>query len=867
MDRTFRGLSREIQLNDDYAKLVYAKFENSDKIGLKSKSTPVIKMKTMNTVDYMRKLTGKESINGIFPPNCRHVEPVNGGHLIVIEEPPAYRTVSINLSMSDEISRLRREGLLEKYGYTPEFMKTFKAPYTFTLAMPYMIFILVTNKLNELTHSQVYASPRQISGFSDYLYKAPFSNIASGQSICLGDKSYKRCRSLQELVSHIIMVWWSAEFNADYLYNREAYKDVPVLGSYMEWQYMSQANPMFIYNAGWIQWSRKLGGQIGKIKGDISKYSGSGGERGLTYNELADIFYTHEDSGIDIKAKSTSKTKQRLYYDISQSVYLAPDVNINVGDCIKMKNGSYAYLDSLAGFMDGGEVTHMLMECNGRMFHMKFGKQYQKFILNQLRKQRRVQKATLPNGVVVKPGDIIKIKNESVETYKVIEYIRKSRGEDQDILDIKIGKYYYLTDQLDAEVFDIKSPVISGMKMNKKDFYLLNDSITYPRCISRASLVKYDTVTVNESNKLAAKYICQNKHIKPTLKYINLNEPNVRPLISYKEVKSIGGIFRVGRKLFITSKDGKRSSDKGSVWAYNGSILYEPIYSLKAPLKMSLETLIKDGRTFSVPGPDFDTTFTIGDKVVVADWTNPINVLNIKEIQGFKNDTEHGDIYFILSDREGNLSQELYIRRCGTIYTGRIRRVTNKIKTLHVGTKIIAKKGGITNFPMKDANIIVAFIIDGPHEPLALCSNGCTLWHSTIIKDFTCIKMKSKKWATTPHVPLDVSKIKLQAGDLINGQRDYKNNQGYLIFGPSTTRALRALALEYYTGRPDSYCLDKYFMNDAIFDCIPNPRLGPKKQTDLGTVKGYFDFHGSVIESPGSKCDFTFINERGDVHV
>ena len=864
MDKVIDGMLREIQVNDDYAKLVYANFEDSDPQG---KSTPIIKMKTMNTTDYMRKLNKKESIEGIFPPNCRHIEPVGDGYLLVIEEPPAYRTISVNMSMSTEINRLKSEGLLEQYGYTPEFMKTFKTPYKFTLAMPYVIFILVANKLNEIKEAQVFVRPHQLSGFSDYIYRAPFTNIAGSQGICLGDKAYKRCRSLQELVSHIIMVFWSAEFNTDYLHNYDSYRDVPILNSYMEWQYMSQANPMFIYNAEWMQYGKNLGEQIGKLKDNQSRRDGFVRERGLTYNELADVFYSHEDTGVDIQAKPTARKKQRLYYDISQSLYLSPDVNVNVGDCIEMKNGSYAYLDSLAGFMDGGDVTHLLMECNRHTFHMKFNDKCHKFILDQLKKQRHVQKATLPNGVVVKPGDIIKMMRGTIETYRKVDYIRKSRGEDEEVLEIKIGRHFYLTNQLEAEVFDIKDPTISGIKMNKKDVYILNDSRDHSYCVSPASLVKYDTIVVGSHNKLTAKYMCQNKLIPTRAQYINLDQPIVNPLINHKEVKSIDGIFRVGRKLFIPSRDGVPSKDKDCVWAYNGRILYESVYSLKTPTKIQITNLIKDGRTFSIPGPDFDTTFTIGDKVVVADWSNPINVLNIKELQGFKNDTDNGDIYFILSDREGNLSQELYVRKCGTIYTGRIRRVTNKFENLHVGTKIMAKQGGIANFPMKDVNIIVAFIVDGPHEPLALCSNGCTLWHSTIIKDFTCVKMKSKKWSTMPHVPLDVSKINLQAGDVINGQRDYKNNQGYLIFGPSTTRALRALALEYYTGHPDSYCLDKYFMKDAIFDCIPNPRIGPKKQTELGTVKGYFDFHGSVIENHESKCDFTFINERGDVHV
>ncbi len=140
-------------------------------------------------------------------------------------------------------------------------------------------------------------------------------------------------------------------------------------------------------------------------------------------------------------------------------------------------------------------------------------------------------------------------------------------------------------------------------------------------------------------------------------------------------------------------------------------------------------------------------------------------------IQAFKFNESSGNITFILADRDGNLHQEKYVDgQNGFIYVGRIRKITNTFGKLTAGTKIKCKEAGIPHFPMKDVNIIIGFITDtdGP-DPLVLCSNCCTLWYSDVLSKFQKITMKAKKWASLKHAPIDVSKIKYQAGDLVQG--------------------------------------------------------------------------------------------------
>jgi len=323
-------------------------------------------------------------------------------------------------------------------------------------------------------------------------------------------------------------------------------------------------------------------------------------------------------------------------------------------------------------------------------------------------------------------------------------------------------------------------------------------------------------------------------------------------------------MVRVGRSLY--TKKYSSTPKEGTVWSHKGRLLYNHSNKLTRPTVKIIKDLLKDD-TFFVEGADFNTLFTIGDKVIVSNWKTPLEILNVKTLMGFKYDESTANISFILMDKNEKLVEEMYVHgETGTIYTGRIRKVTNKFEKLTAGTKITAKVGGNANFPMKDVNIVIAILIDGPHEPLVLCSNGCTLWYSTIMKDFKRTTMRSKTWKTLKHVPLDLSKIKFQAGDIVSSKNDYKNNHGYVLHSPSQTKSLRAGALQYYPGHLESYMFDKYFMSDALFDCIPNPRLGPKKQADLGVIKGYYDFHGGVV-CEHVKSPLLLINESGETDV
>ncbi|MFW9871823.1 MAG: hypothetical protein ACFFG0_01890 [Candidatus Thorarchaeota archaeon] len=848
---------QEIRINPDYTHLGFSEYEKMD---TKSNSKTIIKNNSLLTKDYTDKLSKNLSSDvTIFPPNCRYLEHTDKGTLVLIEEPPAIRTISVSIKRTDLVNQLIREGKLEEYGYGDLRGNYGKSPYRFSLAFPYVIFILFFNEYFEYKRAKIFLRSRQLSGFSDNLLRNPMLNINSEQNVCLGDKIYGKRQSLYEAVHTAIDVWWGSTFNFDYTENYNAYKSVPIINNYLEWEYFSRQDPMFIYNVDWIEYTQNIYQTLERVKNSVKATK----RLGVSYHDMVKIFTKPIDTGAEEKPTSRSRKTYKLFYDITQSVYLDTSNTLNVGDPMVMKNGEIAHLYSFVGFMTGGNIKYVQYEKNGRLFYMLFSDPFIKFMLKQIKKDRFMKQATLKNGEVIKPGKIIIIKSKhSSDIYKKVDYIRKGRIiNNEETHEIKCGNNYYLSTNLDAKVFDLKKPVISGININKKDNYIFIREQNTPAGLVPASLTKFKEMDVTTDGKLFAYFDNITPGLKGERHYSYFNESkNLPNIIPEDKVRLLTSPFRLGRRLYYI-KNGSRSSN--SAWAYNGAVLYENYFSITKPLPKMIQNLIKDDK-FSVGGPDFDTEFKIGDKVVVADWTKPIEVLNVKTITGFKYDSSTAKISFVLLSKDEKLSEVEYVNGIeGTINTGFIRRVTNKYKNLTVGTKIIAKKTGICNFPKKDINIIVAIINDGPYEPLILCSNGCTLWFSTVMNDFQRVTTKAKKWKNLQHVPLDMSKIKFQAGDIINGRRDFKRRNGYIIHDPSTTRYLKVMALDYYSGYPDSNVFDKYFSSDAIFDSIPTPRISVAKQSKMKVINGFIDFHGGIIPDAHKRTTLKFLDERG----
>jgi len=854
-----KDLIEEIRINPKYTQYFLSEFPEKNR---EKEATPKIVKRTLFTKDYLKKLSMSNSRVSIQPPNCRYLEPLmNGGFFLVIEEPPAMRTIKVHRTFYDEVSELKGKSKLEKYGfkgYDPELRN-----HAFNLAFPYVVFFFLFDGSYNLLDGRVFLRNQQLSGMSDYLLKAPLYNISNNQSICFGDHVNRNVtRSLSEAVQRVIMVFWSAVFNTDYTYNPADYlKAGSEFGNYLTWQYLSQTNPMFIFDANWIRYDKNLGGVIDhmKARNHVS------GVSDMSYQRASKIIFGAQYTGKEEAPSSRSRRKRKLFFDIANGMFVG-DYYIHLGDPFEYKDGQIAHIDSFIGFSDGGKIRYVRIDKGGKKLTMKLTERLQNYIAVASKSLRYESELTLPNKLQVKTGDILVMKDSPAgDYYGQIDFIRKSRGEGYEI---KIGPDYYLDDQIIAEKFEMETPEVDGVKLNNKSKYIIVRDPRGPSIMKSGSFCSYDKVTVRSGTDIQFNFINKSKRLMGAAHQLSIKQPSQIPRVyKYKTVRPFKDVFRVGKNIFYCD-DGHGNATEGA-WELPGGIglVTENNYRMRRPEKRHIETLIKDDRFF-LEGVHLDIDFNIGDKVVEVNWQNPTEMLKVKEIAGFSlvnSPTGSYDIHFVLSDREGKLTQKKYISSYrGRCHIGSVRKISNKFKGVSAGTKIIADASRIHGFPKKDVNIIIGFITDtGGDEPLVLCSNCQTIWFDDMIKNFKRVTMRSKKWKTLDHAPIDLSRIKPQAGDLLNGTSQYKQEIGYMMAHLPDYVNVRAQMLEYYTGFPDSYGLDSTFSREYIYEGILNPRLSPSQIREYGTVRGFPNFHGLIYHSPTS--DYKFINEPGRI--
>jgi len=862
-------LVKEIRINPRYTQYLMSEFPDGDK---SKESQPIIVRRTLFTNEYMKKLTGATADRGILPPNCRFIEATNKGYLVVIEEPPAIRTVQIQKYFEHEIEDLKNSGTLKEFGYEHFDPRSDKIN-SFSLAFPYVVFILSFERETRLIDGLVFFRTQQMRGMSDYLLKAPLTNISDNQRVCFGDANKFAANSLTQAIQNVIMVFWSAVFNTDYTYNYSAYqKEGSEFGNYLRWEYLTTQNPLFIYDAKWIQLDKNLGQMMQYVKDSDHLV----GNKIIDYNRAAEMVFAPIANGEQAKITRRSKKTQPLYHDIANGMYVG-EYFLNIGDPFTNNRGEILHIESFIGFSDGGRLKYIMVDKNGKKFLMKLTTKVKNYIAFSNKALRYSHETVLPfNNLKIKTGDLLIFKNKNgAEYYGAVDFIRAGRD---GRTEVKVGKDYYIAENIEASLFKMDNPAVYGIRLKKDERYIYIRDVRSTSPMMTASLVTYDKIRIRNSSNIEFQFINASEryggssHHMPLKAQNDLHGKSYQRLFRESEVRTFDSIFRIGKKMYYLAmpNDDRTPVSENLIWEIpEMGVGYESNYSLRRPKVGMVTELIKDD-VFTLPGFLLDVQFSVGDKVIVADWKNPYEMLRVKEIAGFSVVERAGrgteDIYFILSDKDGKLSKTRYVNGYqGICNIGRVRKITNIWNRVAAGTKIISREAGYSGFPKKAANIIIGFIYDtGGEDPLVLCSNGQTLWFNDMMKDFTRVTMKSKRWATLSHAPIDLSKIKPQPGDIINGTKEYRSSEGYLMMHlPNQYRGLRAQRLEYYTGYPESHALDSRLTREYIYDCIPNPRIRPAQIEEMGKVACWPNFHGLFYESV--KSEYHFINEPGRI--
>lgn len=856
----------EIKVNNFYSTRLISEYKE----GENGDSTPIINKRVIRTAELINKLKNtitidpekKYVVDHLFPPNCRYYEHHKEGHLVVIEEPPAFRTIAVDKDMANEIESLRSSKKLEEYGYENWLAENSKKPYMFNLAIPYAVFCLAFTKSFEPLGGKFFFRVQPISGFSDPLCKAPLLNISDDQSVCFGDRAYKGPhKSIFSDVNHVISTFWSTIFNPDYIYNYLAYQEVAGLCDYLTWEYYSHSDPMFIYNADWIKYDSTIGSTINTVRDWIFSSNRNRVPEELNYNTLAELFTSQTEKGLE-KVPGVD-VEEPLIYDVCQYIYVG-DLPLFIGDSIKSKNDQSLYVDSFLGFRKVSQPVYVnIQREDGRLFRMRLTNKVKEYIEEKLKQERYETEVKIPNGITLKAGDILVMKNiYDHDVYRKINYLRKNVD---GTLEGSFGGEFYIIENLpsNVSVLDISKPEYMGIKLevNKEFFVLRGCSSVSP--IIQVSFADFKEIIPGNRTSLMMKFTeskGDNRGYNYSINYTNTDELKV---FDVENARKLPPVFRMGRKLMYARNRGRQhpGPDRAYVISEIGAVGTPHSVSLRqASYDQWKEKFIKDD-VFKVEAHDLDLEFKIGEKVVVANWQNPIDMLTVKQIEGFVENTESGTISFALSDKNNNLSSHTYISH-GAIKVGSIRKITNKWQDLAAGMKITANKPGVSMFPKKDTNIIIGFLYDtGGPEPLVLCSNACTLWYSDVIEKFNITTMKNKKWKQLKHAPINPSKMRIQNGDLINGLRSYKTDAGYIAYIPNNSRTIRALQLAYFTDYEEGYPFDSRFTKDVQFDSFPNPRLTASQETKLGFMNGFPNFHGMYTATSQYFSQYLFTND------
>jgi hypothetical protein len=733
--------------------------------------------------------------------------------------------------------------------------------------MPYVIFVLHVDKNYQVTSGYPFLRVNQMVGLSDYLLKIPLSNINDSQRICFGSKlNSKSYDSIAASATHAVDVFWTSIFNTDYTYNVKEYKDVAGVSNYLEWQHLSRIDPMFIYRVDWLKMENNINDYIIRMKGGSDETR----DGSIMYDHFMNAF-TRPVKIAEVTTGRVRKKMEAVYYDVATGIYLSTIVRLEVGDSFKNESGDKEYHVVTFIGKRGTDPEYVRLSINDKLSNYKLTDKFKKYMLERIEAERYIPSIEIREDLELKADDIIKYTTPAgAEVFKRIYYIRKSIDGKPEL---RLGNQFYLAQNFpkNIEKYDMNAPKIYDMKLKKGKKYIYVRGGGDSPVVHFVEGCEFEAVDVGGNNNIIVKFKSTDKTSIGRTITIDMNRASefghtrkIFPPISKKQpICEFPQLVSVGRTMKSFLGYNSDGSDKfAKVYKYPGSYkLYTDTENSQGQ-SSRMDNLIKDDKVFSVDTPFGFMRFEIGDLVVAANWKDPLSVLNIKRIEGFKVEKHDANtLYFILMDKNGELSQEVMIYK-NIFRAGYIRKIVTKYEDLESGTKIFANAAGFSNFPKKDINIIIGIIVDGP-QPMVLCSNGCTLWYQDVIDSFNQIPMGSDEWNQKPHVPLDPKKIKLQAGDIvIPAYAESGKDLGYIMLQNNESRSLKYMPLNTYVSdhRFSLYSADKSFQVECILDSIPNPRITKAQQDKDGYVPGHFNFQGGVFTDEDS--NLLFVNDQ-----
>ena len=820
--------------------------------------TTVNRKKQIPFENFIEKINSSKPIyNDILPLNCRYFKDIGDYKLFIIEEPPQMRTIFLDYDMSWDVERLKASGDLKKFGYEKWFKEN-KNPYKFYLAFPYIIYMILLDAKNDFIRLKVFSRVTPLSSFGDYVCKLPLTNIDINQSVCMGSFTVNKTPDNQTLsISRVITQFWKNIFNKDYIYNVQDYKNIPYVCDYLTWQYYSQKDPMFIYNVEWLPWKNRVMAEITQTEKDYHY----GEEDNTLQNLINKIFYK-----VTVTDKIDKTTKLILYDNTVDSINIE-GMPIFVNDSFMLRDKKY-FVRSFMSAQRSSVVSYIkLQDSDDNIREYKLTSLFESKLKEAIMKERFIQKTILPNGDVIKQGTIIKTKSVyGGNSYNKISYMRYG-------LDGKVearikSSLISLEDMKNVEVIDIENIKINGIKLQKdKQYNLLYNHTNYynesnaPIKVIRKCIIS--DINVNSNGEILVSLV---DHDGMKRSSISLEELKHK-LIDPRKLKSKSSICRMGTGIIFNPSLKIYNDAPNDFIISNGNIHVDiPSYD------DCMEVVLKDKDHLFIESFDMDLSFKVGDRVVSSNWETPVEMFKVKTVTGFKTIGD-SSLTIILDDQYGNTTEHTYLYRNATnfiVNVGTLRHIEKEYNGMTSGTKIKANKAQISNFPMKDTNIIIGFLTDtGGNIPLVLCSNGATLWADELEENFNLISMNDKKWKTLKHAPIiDQQRFKFQTGDMSTIPYDQNIYIQNLITMQNTADRL---ICHYLTGPNAQFprC-SGYFTSErkSLVKRIGflTPRYSQAQLETQRFVKAYPNFHGMYSTNPYLNMKY-YVDERRITNV
>jgi hypothetical protein len=156
-----------------------------------------------------------------------------------------------------------------------------------------------------------------------------------------------------------------------------------------------------------------------------------------------------------------------------------------------------------------------------------------------------------------------------------------------------------------------------------------------------------------------------------------------------------------------------------------------------------------------------DIDLSVGDEVIISNWSSPQDLLTIRTITGFRTGRRTVDVITrVNNDQSTEQVFPILDLNYGTVSAGCIREVVRSIEGLTIGMRVVPKVR-MPGFLKSKPCSISAFIVDS-EIPLVLCNNFHTFWLTEANRRLFNFSTSAETVSTQVFTP----KIKPQLGDI-----------------------------------------------------------------------------------------------------